>query len=46
MEYVQRTEEELRDYYFMRREIERLKSYLQDAGEGTVGSYEVNADIV
>lgn len=45
MEYVQRTEEELRDYYFMQREIERLKSYLQDAGEGTVGSYEENAGI-
>lgn len=39
MEWLQRTEEEIRDYSFMKREINRIKSYLEDAGEGTVGQY-------
>ncbi|NRS17612.1 hypothetical protein HPY28_22305 [Brevibacillus sp. HB1.2] len=43
MEWLQRTEEELRDYPFMLREIDRLKGYLKDAGEGTVGAYGIDA---
>ncbi|MGF9909398.1 hypothetical protein [Brevibacillus porteri] len=43
MEWLQRTEEELRDYHFMLREIDRLQGYLEDAGEGTVGAYGIDA---
>lgn len=42
MEWLQRTEEEIRDYSFMKREIKRLQGYLLDAGEGTVGSYGID----
>ncbi|GED71193.1 hypothetical protein BRE01_48950 [Brevibacillus reuszeri] len=45
MEWVQRTEEELRDYHFMLREIDRLQGYLEDAGEGTVGAYGIDASM-
>lgn len=43
MEWLHRTEEELRDYHFMLREIDRLQGYLEDAGEGTVGAYGIDA---
>jgi hypothetical protein len=45
IELVQRTEEELRDYHFMVREIERIKSYLEDAGEGMIGQYGIDASL-
>lgn len=43
MEWIQRTEEEIRDYAFSIREIKRIKQYLQDAGEGTVAAYGIEA---
>lgn len=43
MEWLQRTEEEIRDYSFTIREINRLKTYLEDAGEGTVAAYGIDA---
>lgn len=43
LEWLQKTEEEIRDYSFSVREIERIKGYLQDAGEGTVGAYGIDA---
>lgn len=43
LEILQRTEEDLKDYRFMLVEISRIKSYLEDAGEGTVGQYGIDA---
>ncbi|MFE1630758.1 hypothetical protein ACFLFF_28855, partial [Brevibacillus reuszeri] len=45
MEWVQRTEEEIRDYSFSLREIDRIKGILKDAGEGTVGAYGIDASL-
>jgi hypothetical protein len=43
LEILQRTEEDLKDYRFILVEISRIKSYLEDAGEGTVGQYGIEA---
>ncbi|MGF9907912.1 hypothetical protein [Brevibacillus porteri] len=45
MEWIQRTEDEIRDYSFSLREIDRIKGYLKSAGEGTVGAYGIEASL-
>ncbi|UFJ42029.1 LuxR C-terminal-related transcriptional regulator [Brevibacillus humidisoli] len=42
LEWVQRTEEELRDYRFMVREIGRIEEYLGNVGQGLVSAYGID----
>lgn len=43
LEVVQKVEEELKDYHWTLREIERLRSYLEEAGEGMCRQYGIDS---
>jgi hypothetical protein len=43
IEILQRTEDDIKDYRYILIEIDRIRRYLEDAGEGTVGQYGIEA---